>query len=155
VGRLDAAVVVVTTAVGEERSGCLVGFHSQCSIDPPQYAVWLSKANHTFGLVDRASHLAVHVLGPAQRPVAELFGSRTGDDVDKFARCRWSPGPAGMPMLDVVSDWFVGRKVAVIDHGGDHVGVALAPIAVTCASSGRGQVLHLSDVAFFRPSHPA
>ena len=42
VAGLDAAMVVVTVAVGDERDGCLVGFHSQSSIDPRRYVVWLS-----------------------------------------------------------------------------------------------------------------
>ena len=55
---LDAAVVVVTAADGDDRDGCLVGFHSQCSIDPPRYAVWLSRANRTFDLAQRTDLLA-------------------------------------------------------------------------------------------------
>ncbi|MFE2251449.1 flavin reductase, partial [Streptomyces lavendulae] len=35
-------VVAVAVAVGAERAGCLVGFASQCSIDPPRFIVWLS-----------------------------------------------------------------------------------------------------------------
>ena len=31
-------MVVVTTAQGDERAGCLVGFHAQSSIEPPRYA---------------------------------------------------------------------------------------------------------------------
>src|SRR5207248_6722269 len=31
---------------------------------------------------------------------AALFGARTGDEVDKFTRCRWTSGPAGVPLLD-------------------------------------------------------
>ena len=58
----DPSMVIVTTVVGDERSGCLVGFHSQCSIDPPRYAVWISKANHTHGVAERADTFAVHLV---------------------------------------------------------------------------------------------
>lgn len=30
----DAALIIVTAAAASERAGCLVGFHSQSSIDP-------------------------------------------------------------------------------------------------------------------------
>ena len=33
-GSLDTPLVVVTTAAHGERAGCVVGFHSQCSITP-------------------------------------------------------------------------------------------------------------------------
>src|SRR5262249_26595638 len=35
---LEYPMIVVTAADGDERSGCLVGFHSQASIDPPLLA---------------------------------------------------------------------------------------------------------------------
>ena len=86
VASLDAPMAIVTVAVGDELSGCLVGFHSQCSIGPRRYAVWLSKANHTYGLALHADHFAVHLLADDDRDLAVLFGTTTGDDVDKFAR---------------------------------------------------------------------
>ena len=48
VEHVDQALIVVTTAANDQRSGCLVGFHTQCSIEPFRYAVWLSKANLTY-----------------------------------------------------------------------------------------------------------
>ena len=54
--QLDQPLVVVTTAAGDERAGCVVGFHVQCSIEPRRVAVWLSKANHTFRVSLFASH---------------------------------------------------------------------------------------------------
>src|SRR5947208_16793782 len=76
VAAANAAMVVVTTVSGDgERSGCLVGFHSQCSIDPRQYAVWISRENHTFRVARQADALAVHFLAQGDLDVAELFGS--------------------------------------------------------------------------------
>jgi flavin reductase (DIM6/NTAB) family NADH-FMN oxidoreductase RutF len=56
---LDPPLIVVTTAVGDERGGCLVGFHAQSSIDPGRYCMWLSKANHTYRLALRSTHLGI------------------------------------------------------------------------------------------------
>ena len=83
---IDPAMAIVTTAVGDERGGCLIGFHAPVEHGPgARYCVWLSKANHTYRLALRATHLGVHFLRPADFELAELFGTRTGDDVDKFA----------------------------------------------------------------------
>ena len=38
----DAGLIVVTTAEAGEQAGCLVSFHSQSSIAPQRYCVWLS-----------------------------------------------------------------------------------------------------------------
>jgi flavin reductase (DIM6/NTAB) family NADH-FMN oxidoreductase RutF len=107
---LDYPMVVVTTAADDERSGCLVGFFSQCSVHPPRLAVFLSVTNRTFGVAERASHLAVHVLHADQRGLAELFGSTTGDETDKFDRCGWAPGPGGVPVLEDCPSW-VGSSI--------------------------------------------
>src|SRR5690242_21817117 len=89
----DPAMLVVTTADGDERGGCLVGFHCQSSIDPPRYAVWLSKANHTYRLALHATHLGLHFLGAEHRDLAEHFGTLTGDETDKLAGVATEAGP--------------------------------------------------------------
>jgi flavin reductase (DIM6/NTAB) family NADH-FMN oxidoreductase RutF len=154
VARMDSAMVIVTTSVGPKRSGCLVGFHSQCSIDPPRYAVWISKQNHTFGLLDGASHLAVHLLEESNQSLAELFGTTTGDRVDKFSACESSRGPGGVPVLDDVVNRFVGRKVSVTDEGGDHVCVVLEAVTAQVGPAG-ATVLRLSDEVDLDPGHQA
>ncbi|HET6856973.1 MAG TPA: flavin reductase, partial [Streptomyces sp.] len=76
--RLDYPVYVVTAAAAGEQAGCLVGFASQCSIDPVRFTVWLSKANRTLRVARAATHLAVHLLGREQLALAELFGGECG-----------------------------------------------------------------------------
>src|SRR5881409_1706138 len=90
---LEYPMFVVTAAADSERSGCLVGFATQCSISPPHLLVCISKANHTYPIAARASGLVVHYLGAEDVDTARLFGERTGDDTDKLALCSWHPGP--------------------------------------------------------------
>ena len=153
VAALDGALVVVTVAAGDERAGCLVGFHSQCSIDPPRYALWLSKANRTFRVALHARHLAVHLLADADHDLAALFGGETGDDVDKFAACAWTPGPDGVPLLDRVPRRVVARKRTLLDDGSDHVCVVLEPVDAVAA--GPFAPLRLSAVDDVDPGHAA
>ncbi|MFB7368609.1 flavin reductase family protein [Streptomyces sp. NPDC056222] len=181
---LDHPVYVVTAAAGDgERAGCLVGFASQCSIEPARFTVWLSRNNHTYLVACRSSHLAVHVLRRAQIETARLFGEETGDEVDKFTRVTWRTGPGGAPVLADARAWFVGRVEERWD-GGDHVGFLLTPVAVGASEpdkatdaedgtqpeaegvadpegsvrpegAGRPALLRLSDVSDFSPGHPA
>lgn len=127
VGLLNYPMYVVTTHAGGVEAGCLVGFASQTSINPPRFLVGLSKKNHTFRVSADASHLAVHVFDHEHLDVPELFGSQTGDAVDKFARCRWHRGPAQLPILDDAAAWFVGRILERFTLG-DHVGHLLEPV---------------------------
>lgn len=150
-GSLDPAMAVVTTVAGDERAGCLIGFHAQSSIEPARYAVWLSKANHTYRVALHADHLAVHFLAGDDLELARLFGTTTGDDHDKLTRCRWEPGLGGVPVLTACPHRFVGRKVAVLDEGGDHVCFVLEPQDVS--EHGALRPLRLSATEGFEPGH--
>jgi flavin reductase (DIM6/NTAB) family NADH-FMN oxidoreductase RutF len=151
-GKLDYPMFLVTTVAGDERSGCLVGFATQCSIDPPRFMVCLSDKNHTARVAARGEALAVHLVPACEMALARLFGSHTGDEVDKFAHCAWHPGPAGLPILDDCESWFAGW---IIDRfpWGDHVGFE---VEVFAARRG-GDEAHLTfrDVRELEPGHDA
>jgi flavin reductase (DIM6/NTAB) family NADH-FMN oxidoreductase RutF len=125
VNQLDYSMLIVTTAAGGERAGCLVGFASQVSIKPPRFLVCLSVKNRTFRVAQDARVLVVHFVTDQDTEAAELFGGETGDEVDKFARWRWRPGPEGAPI--VLENWFAGRVLKRLDFG-DHHGFLLEPI---------------------------
>jgi flavin reductase (DIM6/NTAB) family NADH-FMN oxidoreductase RutF len=127
VGELDYPMFIVTARDDGERAGCLVGFATQCSIDPPRFLICLSEKNRTCRVASRAESLAVHFVPSSAEHLAELFGGQTGDDVDKFARCEWHDGPEGVPILDECDNWFVGSILARHDLG-DHVGFLLEPV---------------------------
>lgn len=155
VAAMDTAMVVVTTASFDgDVDGCLVGFHAQCSIDPPRAAVWLSKANRTHELAQQASHLVVHLLGPDDRDVAEHFGGQTGDDVDKLAGWDWEPGPGGAPLLARCPSRFVGEIVESASGIGDHDLFVLDVVEASVASGSPGP-LRLSAVTDIEPGHAA
>jgi flavin reductase (DIM6/NTAB) family NADH-FMN oxidoreductase RutF len=126
-GELDYPMFIVTARAGEERAGCLVGFATQCSIDPVRFIVCLSDKNRTFRVAQEASTLVVHVVPESADELAELFGSETGDEVDKFARCSWSPGQDGTPVLDDCGNWFAGRILERVPAG-DHWAFLLEPV---------------------------
>src|SRR4051812_6447433 len=72
-GRLDYPMAVVTLQVDGKRAGCLVGFATQCSIDPVRYLVCLSHKNHTYRVAQQGvQRLAVHLLEPDQTDLAAL-----------------------------------------------------------------------------------
>jgi flavin reductase (DIM6/NTAB) family NADH-FMN oxidoreductase RutF len=125
---LDYPMFVVTAVHRETgtRAGCLVGFATQCSLGPDRFLVCVSQNNYTYRVAMHADVLAVHGLDPAQRELATLFGAETGDEVDKFERCSWRPGPSGVPILTDSARHFVGE---VLDRFplGNHTGFLLKP----------------------------
>ena len=152
VGSLDPAMYVVTVASRGERSGCLVGFATQASIDPPRFLVCLSKANHTFGVAATATLLGVHALRDDDHGLAQRFGHETGDEVDKFEGLDVVDGPAGTPLLRGANP-FVGRVIDRFDCG-DHVATLLEPVGGSVTREDE-RPLGLHDVDDVEPGHPA
>ena len=135
VGGLEYPMFIVTARAGDEPLGCLIGFATQTSIDPPRFAVCLSHNNRTFRRGRDADHLGVHCVPEHATELAELFGGETGDEVDKFARAAWREGPEGVPLLDDCPNRFVGRVLWRRDAG-DHDLFLLEPVA---ADKGTGE----------------
>lgn len=154
VGSLDNALIVVTASAGDERAGCLVGFHVQSSIQPERYCVWLSKANHTYRVALRSTHLGIHFLTEDDRRLAERFGTRSGDTTDKLAGLVLVPGvDSGVPLLADCPNRLLVRRTSLVDDGGDHVCVNTETVAAEGSESFRP--LRLSDVRDLEPGHGA
>jgi flavin reductase (DIM6/NTAB) family NADH-FMN oxidoreductase RutF len=151
-GRLNYPMLLVTTATDGERSGCLVGFSTQCSIDPPRFIVCLSDKNHTTRIASTAAALAIHFPPAEALDLAELFGSETSDEIDKFSLCQWHVGPLGLPIIDECRRWFVGT-ILERQKLGDHVTFILKPIEV--CDDGADDTLTFSDVEHLEPGHDA
>jgi len=149
---LDYPMYVVTAAAGTERAGCLVGFASQCSIDPVRMMIWLSKRNRTYRVAQRTDLIVVHLLREGDRELAERFGGTTGDEIDKFQSLSWRSGPGGAPVL-AECDWFTGQVRSQVD-GGDHVGFLVEPVGGAVARSG-AVPLGFQAVRSIEPGHGA
>jgi flavin reductase (DIM6/NTAB) family NADH-FMN oxidoreductase RutF len=126
VAQLDYPMFIATVAADGERAGCLVGFATQCSIHPPRFLAGISDKNRTYRVARGAGSMAVHLVPESATELAELFGGETGDELDKFERCDWRPGPEGVPLLDGCPNRFVGRIVERVEFG-DHLGMVLEP----------------------------
>lgn len=145
----DPAMIVVTTVAEGEPAGCLVGFHSQSSISPEEYCLWLSKANHTYRTGLLATHFAIHFLTDADLAVARWFGSRSGEEVDTFGDLDVETGAHGLPLLRACPNRMLVEKIAMVDDGGDHACVTTRVLAAE--TEGPFTPLRLSDVVHLDP----
>ena len=150
VATLDYPLYIVTTAAHNKTSGCLIGFATQCSINPPRFLVCISKKNRTLEIARQADVLAVHVVDEKDRNLAEIFGGETGDETDKFARVSWHYAH-GVPILDACECWFAGTVLGRIALG-DHVGFLLAPI--DAEKGAQSEQLTVQEARNVQPGHP-
>jgi flavin reductase (DIM6/NTAB) family NADH-FMN oxidoreductase RutF len=155
---VDPVAVIVTCASGGDKAGCLVTFGAPCSVEPPRYAVWLAHRNHTYRVALSAGELIVHMLTPADLPLAEIFGGISGMAADKFSQVAWSDC-GGTPLLHVSGGWLRGRILSRIpgqqETGGDHTCFVLAPVAAAPGgSASSSRALRQSDIRHIRPGQP-
>ena len=155
VGGIDYPMFIVTTEAGDERSGCLVGFVTQGSIEPARMVVMLSKSNHTYRVAAAgATDLVVHFLHSGNVGLAELFGEETGDEVDKFSRCEWARvDGVGGPVLAGTRGFAAGPILDRMDAG-DHV-AHLVEVGAARLDRREGPQLAFSMVKDIEPGHPA
>jgi flavin reductase (DIM6/NTAB) family NADH-FMN oxidoreductase RutF len=151
VGGLDYPLFVVTVADGDERDGCIVGFTTQCSIDPPLFLVCVSDKNRTWRIAQNATALGVHLVPHDRHDLAELFGGETADERDKLAEVDWSEGPGGVPLIEQLTTRFVGKIVKREDYGGDHTCFLLSP--VEAESGERPDELSFQQAKDIEPGH--
>jgi len=149
---VDYPMFVVTAAAHGSRAGCLVGFVTQCSMDPPRLLVLLSKINRTYRLSLETDILVVHFLHESNYDLAVLFGEKTGDEVDKFTACQWQEGPQRTPVLRGTRGWVAGSILARLDAG-DHVAHLLK--VNTAMTDVPGPPLAFQSVREIEPGHPA
>ena len=152
-GSVDSPLIVVTTSAQGERAGCLVGFHSQASIDPEHYCFWLSKANHTYRVALRSERFAVHFPTTADSELARFFGSRSGSETDKFAGLDFTISEDGVPLLADLPNRLIVERITMLDDGSDHVCLT-ARVLATEAEGGFAS-LRSSQLGDLSPGHSA
>nr|WP_308012371.1 flavin reductase family protein [Streptomyces acidipaludis] len=123
--RRHAAGVAVVTAAGPAGP---VGFTAtsltSVAAEPPMLSFGISVGSSCWPTVAEASFVGVHVLGEHQEELAALF-ARSG--ADRFGPATgWSRGPHGVPVLDGVAAWLVGRVVGRVPAGDHRIVVAEA-----------------------------
>ena len=151
--RVDYPYYLATVRTPEgEMSGCLAGFVTQCSIDPPNFVACISHVNHTFGVAVRCPAMGLHLLGQDQLEMARLFGEETEDAVDKFAAADWRLGTTGAPLLADVS---VALEGVILGHFsvGDHEAFVVRAVRAV-AGPGCGLLTRRSSPPL-HPGHPA
>ncbi len=114
-----ATGVAIVTARGEDGHpiGLTINSFASVSLDPPLVLWSLDNRSGNLAAFNAASHHAIHILGTAQRPLAELFATR---GVDRFADLAWQPGLGGAPLLAGCSAVFECRQ-HTRHPGGDHL----------------------------------
>ncbi|KYK27949.1 MAG: hypothetical protein AYK23_01930 [Candidatus Proteinoplasmatales archaeon SG8-5] len=117
-------VAIISVRNGDEVNGMTAAWVAQTSIDPPIGYVSISPLRHTWDMMQKTEHFGVSVLGEGQERIAEIFGTKSGRDTNKFNTLGIDPylGQEDVPLIPESVAAFVCRKMHTAEIG-DHFAV--------------------------------
>jgi flavin reductase (DIM6/NTAB) family NADH-FMN oxidoreductase RutF len=81
----ESCVFVISVDNTGKPSGMACGWNMKCSVNPPLFAVSLSKRGHTHTLIQQSKEFVVAVPNKELEDELVTFGSTHGYETDKFA----------------------------------------------------------------------
>lgn len=119
----ESCVFVVSIDKDGRPSGMIAGWQMKCSMDPPLFAVSLSKKGYTHRLIHESREFVIAVPGKSLEEEVKFFGSRHGDEVDKFSETGLATSQAQFvksPLIREATVNFECRLEKEVDSG-DHI----------------------------------
>jgi len=108
--RRHAAGVAVVTAL--DAHGVPVGFTAtslaSMSAVPPLATFNMARSASSWPAINETERVVIHLLGLRNRALAEHLA---GPNTERFVGDHWRVGPYGLPVLNNVTSWMVGRIV--------------------------------------------
>jgi flavin reductase (DIM6/NTAB) family NADH-FMN oxidoreductase RutF len=110
--RRHAAGVAAVTSL--DPNGKPVGFTAtslaSLAAVPPLATFNMAQIASAWPAMTVGNRVAIHTLGPRTRHLAEKLA---GDNSLRFEGNHWKPGPHGVPILEGVTSWMLGRIIEV------------------------------------------
>lgn len=96
---LAGGVSVVTTGIGQHRTGCTVTSFCSLSMDPPSVLICLNQASSTLRAMRANGVFGVSQLGASHQAVARAFSDSKLYGAARFAFGEWEDLITGSPLL--------------------------------------------------------
>ena len=110
--RRHAAGVAAITSLDPE--GRPVGFTAtslaSLAAVPPLVTFNMARIASAWPAMTVGNHVAIHTLGPRSQHQAQKLAA---DNAVRFVGDHWAPGPHGVPVLNDVTAWMLGRIIEV------------------------------------------
>lgn len=109
--RHAAGVAIVTTRLPDgSPAGFTATSLASLAAVPPLATFNMAQISSAWPGMTVGNHVAIHMLGPHSRHHAERMAA---DRELRFATDGWAVGPYGVPILDGVTAWMLGRILDV------------------------------------------
>jgi flavin reductase (DIM6/NTAB) family NADH-FMN oxidoreductase RutF len=135
-------VTLVTTAVGERRSGLTATAVCSLSSDPPRLLACVNRHGGTYAMISESRCFTVNMLAVRHQALAARFAGRPlPDAADRFESGEWDTGTTGAPALRDALASFECRVSAVIDVNSH--GIILGDVMEVRISAGAAPLVYV------------
>ncbi|MFC1771036.1 flavin reductase family protein [Candidatus Margulisiibacteriota bacterium] len=118
----NISVFVISVDENDKPNGMITNFNMKASLDPPRFAVGLSKRSYTQELIHKSQEFVIAVANKEMEEDLLFFGTNHGDKVDKFSVTNILTQKATevrTPLLSGATINFECKVIQTIDAG-DH-----------------------------------
>jgi flavin reductase (DIM6/NTAB) family NADH-FMN oxidoreductase RutF len=140
-------ILLVTSAPGGKPNAMTIGWGSAGIVwGKPIFIILVRPSRYTYGCLETTPEFTVNVQTPDMKDVADFCGSRSGRDLDKFARLKLDAVPSvnvGPPLIGQCAIHYECRVV----HRNDVAPDALARQVVTgCYAQGDFHRVYFGEI---------
>jgi flavin reductase (DIM6/NTAB) family NADH-FMN oxidoreductase RutF len=109
-------VVLLTTAVRDERNVMTMSWHMMMEFEPPLVGCVISGRNHSFSLLEKSRQCVINV--PTREIAREVVacGNTSGRSCDKFASFGLTPRPAKRVAAPLIEECYASLECVIADR---------------------------------------
>ena len=119
----ESCVFVISVDTNGNPSGMIAGWNMKCSMEPPLFAVSLSKKGHTHKLIQQSKEFVIAVPNKELEESLLLFGSKHGNEIDKFAESKIKTAKANFVKSPLIKNATINFECELFKEvdSGDHI----------------------------------
>jgi flavin reductase (DIM6/NTAB) family NADH-FMN oxidoreductase RutF len=143
----ESCVFVISIDNNGKPSGMIAGWNMKCSMKPPLFAVSLSKKGHTHKLIQQSKEFVIAVPNKKLEESLLLFGSKHGNEIDKFAESKIKTSKAKFvksPLIKKATINFECKLFKKVDSG-DHI-IFIGKILASYANKDKKVLLNMKKM---------
>lgn len=143
----ESCVFVISVDKDGKPNGMIAGWNMKCSLNPPLFAVALSKNGYTHKLIRQSKEFVIAVPNEELKKEVEFFGSSHGSEVDKFKETKIETERAKFvkaPLIKNATINFECKLEREIDSG-DHI-IFIGRILTCYINKGKKVLLNMKKI---------
>ncbi len=119
----ESCVFVISVDENGKPNGMIAGWNMKCSIEPPLFAVSLSKKGHTHRLIQQSKEFVIAIPNKELEEALLLFGSTQGNEINKFDESKIETTKAKFVKSPLIKNATINFECKLFNEvdSGDHI----------------------------------